>query len=497
MHPAPEDRLLGEYRLKELVSENPLTRTWLAEQISVSRRVLVDELRAEQMDQRDGFLANVRAKAAVEHPLIGSVYEAVAEPGLCFFAHELLTGSTLEDRRKAGEPFKPGRLAHVLRRIAEAHLYHESIGQTTLPFGLEHVHIDSHGVIRLDNLALAGAREPGQAEIDIDHLGQALQVLVADGQAGSSRLLTLLAWMRGEGLEAPITWEQVCDVCTQIEQQLADPNASATPTQAAALPRKKLPVALIMSLAGFSLMVLLAFYLFLRPKPAPAPPRPRLPEPVLIAAGKHPTPDGTEEPLKAFQISAHEVTIGQYAEFLEILDTLAKDQRERTFDHESQPATKTSHLPDDWAALLAAAKLNGTWNTRPVTLDCPVVGVDWWDAAAYAEWKQVRLPTQEEWFAALRVKLDKPMSLSPAAWIPVTTETPDRTPLGLIGMAGSVCEWTRRPATNPANPLGERKWVLIGGSFLKPGTNALTREWIDERSLRRPDLGFRIVSDAK
>ena len=34
---------------------------------------------------------------------------------------------------------------------------------------------------------------------------------------------------------------------------------------------------------------------------------------------------------------------------------------------------------------------------------------------------------------------------------------------------------------------------FIGGSYLKPGSNALTREWTADRSLRRPDLGFRVV----
>ncbi len=64
-------------------------------------------------------------------------------------------------------------------------------------------------------------------------------------------------------------------------------------------------------------------------------------------------------------------------------------------------------------------------------------------------------------------------------------------------MAGSVSEWTRLPAVNPANPLGGRNWVIIGGSYLKPGSNALSREWITDRMLRRPDLGFRIVMNAE
>jgi formylglycine-generating enzyme required for sulfatase activity len=119
--------------------------------------------------------------------------------------------------------------------------------------------------------------------------------------------------------------------------------------------------------------------------------------------------------------------------------------------------------------------------------------VDWWDAAAYAEWKHARLPSQEEWFAALKAGAADPAALKASSWAPLTTASPDRTANGLLGMAGSVCEWTNGQSANPANPLGEQKWVVIGGSYLKPGSNALTREWVDDRSLRRADLGFRVV----
>ena len=496
MNSPSADRHLGEYRILELLAENSLSKTWLAEQVSVSRRVLVDELRPEQAHRSDSFIADVRAKAAIEHPLIGSVYEAVDEPGLCFFAHELLPGATFEDRRKAAEPFKPSRLVHLLRRIAEAHHQHETLGQATSPLRLAHIHLDDQGVIRLDNLAIAGSRSPEQATRDIAYLGQALLPLVADGQPGSTRMLTLLGWMRGTGVEQPLAWDQVRDICNQIEQQLADPLPPPSPTKHTAPPRKKSSSHIILAVSALALIATFALVQRLHPKPPPAPPRSTLPEAILIPAGKYPTPDGTEEDLKAFRISAHEVTIGQFADFIDTLATLAKDHRERTFDHENQPPEKTSHLPDDWPALLAAAKSGGLWNNRPASLDCPVVGVDWWDAAAFAEWKQARLATQEEWFAALRKDVPSPESIKPSQWLPVTAQTTDRTPQGMLGMAGSVAEWTRRPAVNPANPLGDRKWVIVGGSFLKPGSNALTREWTDNRSLRRPDLGFRVVFDA-
>jgi len=494
MNPSSDERHLGEYRLKELLDENSLTRTWLAEQVSVARLVLVDELRTDQFSNQEAFLADVRAKAAVDHPLIGSVYEAVAEPGLCFYAHELLPGVSLAERKVAGEPFPPGRLAHLLRRVAEAHLQHEALDQSTSPLALDAIYLDAHGVIRLKNLAIAGPRTPDQSVRDIVHFGNALLPLVPAGQPGTTRVLTLLGWMRGEELEAPISWAQTRDFCMQIEHQLADPLSILTPTKAGSRAGKKQPVALIALATGAFLLAILIVAVKMRPPLPSAPPRTSLPVAVTIAAGSHHTPDGLVENLPAFRISANETTIGQYAEFLDTLGVLAKNQREKTFDSVNQPTAKISHEPTDWLALLTAAKSNnGAWQNLPVTLDSPVVGVDWWDAAAYAEWQKARLPTQEEWFAALGTEVQVPTALQPGPFAPVTSHSTDRTPVGLLGMAGSVCEWTSKPAPNSTNPLGEKLWVIVGGSYLKPGSNALTREWTADRALRRPDLGFRVV----
>jgi len=496
MNPAPEERQLGEYRLKELLHENAIFRTWLAEQVSVSRLVLVDELREDAADHRAAFLADVRAKASVEHPLIGSVYEAVAEPDLCFYAHELLGGATLEQRHAAGEPYPPARLAHVLRRVSEAQLQLENLGQATSPMGLDAVHLDAHGVIRLKNLAITGPRAPELSERDIIHFGNALVPLVAIGQPGATRMLTLLAWMRGEGLESPLVWPQVRDFCMQIEHQLADPLSRLTPTEEVSLVGKKpIATAVIATLVVLAGIVFLAVRL--RPPEPPPPPRASLPEAVAIPAGIHPTPDGLEVELPAFSISANEITIGQYAEFLERLATLSKNNHGAIFDSEDQPAEKSSHVPNDWDALYAAAKSKGTWQELSVSLDSPVVGVDWWDAFAYAGWKKARLPTQEEWFAAVTTGLEDPATLAPASWAAVTEPTADMTPSGIIGMAGSVSEWTLEQAANPANPLGGKLRVIIGGSYSQPGSNALSRDWIGDASLRRPDLGFRVVFDAE
>lgn len=492
-----EERRLGDYLLIERLVETPLITTWLAEQVSVGRRVLVDELDPQRASRSAAFLADIRAKAAVDHPHVGTVYEAVIERDLCFYAHEFLPGSTFEDRRLAEETFLPAKLAYLLRRIAEANLYHESHGFATSQLSLDSIHLDDQNVIRLKNLVIAGGRTPDQSLRDLKRLGESLRPLVAKDQPGSTRILSVLGWMRGEGVVEPIGWQDVRTFCDQIEEQLTGPLSNISPSYAKADKGKGKPIVLIATITGVVLAAIAFIAFKTKPPVAKAPSRVPLPAPVLIPEATYPTPDATEELLRAFRISAHETTIGEYSEFLDALATLAQTKREHLFDPEGQPAKKTSHEPDDWTALLAAAKANGTWNSRRVTLDSPVVGVDWWDAMAYAEWKQARLPTQEEWFAALRHSVTKPSALPIGNWQPVTDKTPDRTPDGLVGMAGSVSEWIRRPAPDPSNPLGESLRVIIGGSYLKPAQGALSREWTENRSLRRPDLGFRVVFDAE
>jgi formylglycine-generating enzyme required for sulfatase activity len=483
--------LLGDYRLDRFLAESSSTLTWLAGQASVGRPVLLVELKPAALDRRDAFLADVRAQAAVDHPLVASVFEAVSTPEHCFAALERLPGTSLAERIQAREALKPVQLAHLLRRTAEAALALEAAGTATAPMGPGDIFVDSHGVVRLANLARAGTRDPARSQGDIDRLGQSLPPVVADGHPGASRMLTLLAWMRGEGLDHPLGWAEVRSYAEQIEHQLAESPAAPAPPTAPALPRRvSLPLATLLAtvvLGGGTALVALKDRTR-RGTDLPLPP------PVAIPAGDHPTADGGTTRLDAFTLSAHEVTIGEYQEFLDALAGLPPDQR-HAYDHPTQPPEKSGHLPDDWPEIIAATKSGSQWQGRAVTRDCPAVNVDWWDAAAYCEWKGSRLPTHEEWFAALHRQLANPASLRPAGWGPVQEIAPtDRTPAGLHGMAGSVAEWTASRSRNPANPLGEPAWIIAGGSYLKPAAGANSREWTDQLGQRRPDLGFRVVT---
>lgn len=491
MSPPSQETSIADYKLLELKHESACNRLWFAEQTSIGRKVALMERRSSSPWSKEDFLAEIRAKASVDHPLVGSVYEASEEGDRTFAALEFLPGEHLARRKNEGRKMEPAELARLLKRVAEAYTAFEAVGTKTSALRLKDIFHDGQGVVRLKNLAVVGTNDPACSVEDISLLGRELPELVVEGRPGATRLALLFSWMRGDGLDAPLVWSQVGDYCTQIEQQLGDSQHFTKPVAKTHLP-SWIWVALGIVVLGIPATFVLSGALD-RPNARKKKGKSPLPPAVAVEKGAYTTADGVAKTLGPFSISAHETTIGQYQDFLAALDTLTSSGKQHVFDDPSQPATKTGHAPDDWSALLEAAKAGGTWKGHPVTLDSPVVGVDWWDAIAYAHWNGGDLPEQDEWFAALGKDAKFPEKIPTAAWVPVDGDMKDKAPSGVLAMAGSVSEWCKSPAPDPSNPLGAPRWILAGGSYAKPGSNATSREWVGNRLLRRPDVGFRVV----
>ena len=224
----------------------------------------------------------------------------------------------------------------------------------------------------------------------------------------------------------------------------------------------------------------------------------------------------------AFFIDRVEVTNAQYRRFLD-----APAARSHARCHPDEPAGK-DHTPRYWrdfnpllgdAAYRATAPFSADTFRQP---EGPVVGVDWFDAFAYAAWAGKRLPTEVEWERAARgcdgrrwpwgstwawgkanvggekrgVDVpgggrEKDGFIYPA---PVGSFPEGASPSGALDMAGNVAEWVAEGYPGEAPSRDERP--LRGGSSRSSPSGVRSAA----RARRAPtwrafDLGFRCARD--
>ena len=148
--------------------------------------------------------------------------------------------------------------------------------------------------------------------------------------------------------------------------------------------------------------------------------------------------------LDAFYIDTHEVTVGEYKQFLEAqgkqLSSIAK-----------------KHAPTD---------------------KHPIVAVSWYDAMAYAQWAGKRLPTEAEWEKAARgpeqfehypwevKEIGSSQANYDGNWgetLPVGSFKPNG--YGLYDIAGNVSEWCLDPFLNDFYDNSPKKNPFAGSQF--------------------------------
>jgi len=490
---------IDDYLLKELVNEGETTHTWIAEQISVKREVIINSLIRElHSDPKIValFKEDLRAKASVDHPHIGSVFEAVHQAEIYFYTREVLTGRTLQEIINNKETLSPQNITHILKQIAEANIHLESINVASVPLDTNHIYIDEKHLARLVNMAVGGKRDERISNKDKAFLGNAFINLIDSSLPGATRTKSLCDIMADKNREIPITWKQVHELSEKVEKQLKDASThigNASDSIVNVNTKKHLAITLA-AVAVVLLISLVAVYLYKRPKPTSK--REELDSLTSIPAGTFKTPNSGQKRTKAFEIETHEVTIAEYSEFLDYIETHGNAA---TFKHYKQPDTKTSHTPDDWELYYKAAKKGQIWENKRMSVNCPVVNVDWWDAHAYARWKtrssssvmKFELPTADQWQAAIYKSSEPLPQLSPSHWGEVDQASGDVSATKLHGLAGNVSEWCREvlPNHNRSQILP----LVLGASYLNGDNGANDKEWVPNKSFRRNDIGFRLV----
>jgi formylglycine-generating enzyme required for sulfatase activity len=192
----------------------------------------------------------------------------------------------------------------------------------------------------------------------------------------------------------------------------------------------------------------------------------------------------------AFFMDKYEVSVGQYAKFLE--DT-------------------SLEAPPDWDIM-----------NQPQHQKRPVVNIDWADAVMYCKWAGKRLPTEAEWEKAARgtdgriypwgnefptrlhANFGKTEWNNHAALVPVGKLEDGKSPYGIYDMAGNAWEWVNdwydanyyksSPSQNPSGPSSAELKVLRGGSWSDtPDDLRSANPHIYEPAIRYHNVGFRCV----
>lgn len=513
--------VLGNYQVLERLYVEKEAETYRALQVAVQRPVALVLLRPEHLKKPEivrKFKERERVKASITHPRIAPLYEAGEANGWLFYTRELPRGRSLAEVSQTGEKLSERRLAEVLFGVAEAMQHATERGHHHRTLVPRDVYIDAEHQASIVNIFRPAVAEKRDARADVRAFLDLLRPIASEGKARG--LLQSLA-------DANHDWNSLLTALDDVRDDMRE-RSIVRKIEAETLPvgvsgRKPWWVWAVIAVV---LIIVAAFGAFMNgsnfsfgggTSVLPV-------EMVRIPAGKFKYQNNEEMGLPEFWISKHEVTIGQYAEFLAALSKA----KPGAYDHPLQPKTKTSHKPPKWAGTYAAASSGLTSQGDSLTLNTPVTQVDWWDAYAFARWSGKRLPTEQEWEKAARgekgfrypwgnearpnaANLGDDYAASPRGrggridgynlWAPITRVTEDVSPYGVCDMAGNVSEWTAGETKDgewPFHPdfIDIKVPVVRGGHFgVKSNDQLLTDrrfpESANEATLGR---GFRVAS---
>ena len=510
---------IGAYQILRQLGTGRWGTVYAAVQTAINRPVglkILAPAQAADAGARARFIADARAKAHVQHPSILAVYEAGEAAGHIFYAHEYVDGRTMAEIKASGEKLDELTALKVLRTAADGLAYlsvHKIPHTPPEPGG---IFLSTDGGPRLANIATQLSDQQLPVEGEIQALGRILLGVLPAIQSLTPGMQELVKRMVQKGPQAFAAWGPLLQGLKALEPKIVPLEAAKISAQdraavaAVAELKKNQKRSLYVSLASLgcllALVVALVWWKFSSNERL-------LDVQIHIPAGEFPFGESADPvALPEFWIDQYEVTYGQYAKFVEFL----KNHPTTEYDEPRQPRIKAQdmHKPKDWEIFYQRAIAGKPVHGVAIDLNCPVMEVDWWDAWAYAKWKQRELPTEQEWEKAARGTkgfiypwgddADPKKANSntdyhggdPAAkgetdgfvfWNPVDRIKSDKSPFGVVGMAGNVAEWIATWDPAKKHPM------VKGGSFMSSDIRLDSRKDLDANSTSEA-LGFRTVT---
>ncbi|GAT33684.1 response regulator receiver domain-containing protein [Terrimicrobium sacchariphilum] len=525
---------VGNYQVEAKIGQGSRSGIYRAQQTNIGRPVrlyILEPERAHDQEEVKSFISDASVKANVSHPYIFAVYEAGQSNGSYFYSCEYVPCRSLKQIIQAGQFLDEATAVQAMKVTAEVLAYFEKEKISHNLIGENTVLIGEKNKPRIANIATYHPEATFDMKREMVEIGRVFAAVLPE-QSQALGIRALAVGLADGSREFP-TWQALIDAVTALEPKVAPQDAYKLDAQERAAIRmveeaKKrqkrgmyISTAVSLTLLAVALGVV---YFFISGSNTKGTDFNKM---IEIPAGEFVYQDGQKETLPTFYIDEYEVTIGQYAKFLEYLK--AHPDEATKFDHPDQPKGK-SHNPEKWAdedlptgwmpGYYTRAKRWGKYHDAKLDVNSPVFGVDWYDAYAYAKWKGHRLPTEKEWEKAARgtqgflypwgndpdnKKVNSGLDTNPDPskggeidgwdrWSPVDAVKTDKSPFNVYGMGGNVSEWTATFDVDPMLP-SQKVPVLRGGNWRTPDYK-LTRRILKLSEIQNDEaLGFRTVSD--
>lgn len=534
----PPDNLVGtvvaNYALEARIGKGPMGPIYRARQTNIDRLVrfyVLDPAQTTNPEAVQRFISNASAKAKASNPVIMAVYEAGDSEGVYYYSCEYVPCRSVGQIRESGITLDDKTALAVLKAAAEAldffareKIEHDLLTENALLIG-------AGNRARVANIAAVKAAQPFDLDAEMKRVGEiVLSVLPPTGDHRARELATQLV----DPAAAPPSWAAFLQTIAAFQPKAVIADAYKLDAQERAAirmveeskkrQRRGMIINTAVSLTLLAAALIAIRFAFFRSQNAAVR---DLDQMVVVPGGEFIYQDGQKENLPTFYIGKHEVTIGQYAQFLEFIEK--NPDKVAQLEHPDQPKGK-SHIPAQWADMkelnppmpgyYQRARRWGKFHDAALDVNSPVFGVDWFDAYAYAKWKGQRLPTEKEWEKAARGTDGRKFAWGNDAsdksanvgtdfnpdpekggevdgwdrWAPADVLKKDTSPFGAIGMTGNVSEWT---STFEQDPLmsSQKVPVIRGGNYKWP-LQPLTTRTLKFNALQSDEpLGFRTASD--
>jgi len=386
---------LGVYTLTRLLGSHETFDRYFARQNHVERSVVIDVLRPDSPQEiLDAFLRTARVRVAVSAPHVSQVLETMISGNVWYITCECPEGLPLSQLREEGRRLSTIQTCTVIQRVGE---FYDYCARKKLAAGVltpDSIFISAKGNVSLLSSIAAGSPPPGLHALQLDALADSLQDIRPEGEAGQTRVATLLSWLGLEFDGQRMEWQAVVSTAAYIAESVA-PSSSEGKTRSLTVEtpyarkrhlryhfRNILKCVLIVSgcllCAGTVSMLGFAIAALLPPRTLPA----------VHGDYVHCRADETE-----VSVMSAPVSIGKYGEFLKAYAKMPDEQRNEV--NKGIPGTDTDHTPAEWEQQFRAAAENTLWHRRTLTTDSPVCGVSYWDAVAYANYCGASLPSAD------------------------------------------------------------------------------------------------------